>query len=167
MNCVRNHSTTARVDRNLPFFELCSSNTFNHKWAQIHHWLLNIPPLTTTFLFQVDKGMRDVLQSDELFDCKQVNYLLPYLPWFPPFFSSFFSEIDFFFALRPKFYIPSDYCKQAFWKVKTWAGFWQIGFLHQVKPEILNNIAIPCDCQRIMSAFRLLGIYSFALCLNW
>lgn len=25
------------------------------------------------FFHKVDKGMRDVLQSDELFDCKQVN----------------------------------------------------------------------------------------------
>ena len=25
-------------------------------------------------MFQVDKGMRDVLQCDELFDCKQVTF---------------------------------------------------------------------------------------------
>ena len=64
--------------------------------------LLNIPPLIITFLFQTDKGMRDVLQSDELFDCKQVNYLLPTYHDF----LLFFSDID-FFCFTPKLYIPS------------------------------------------------------------
>ena len=36
--------------------------------------------LSTYFIFtkilQVDKGMRDVLQSDELFDCKQVKIII-------------------------------------------------------------------------------------------
>ena len=63
----------------------------------------SVPPLTTTFLFQVDKGMRDVLQSDELFDCKQVNYLLPYLPWFPTFFPPFFLRLILFFALHQSY----------------------------------------------------------------
>ena len=38
------------------------------------------PSLSTYFIFtkilQVDKGMRDVLQSDELFDCKQVKIII-------------------------------------------------------------------------------------------